>query len=729
MEHGCPVYLDRNLSPEERTSDLLSRMTLEEKVGQMVQLDGRQELDSLISEQNPGSVLHVLNEQAAHVGRLALKTRLGIPLILGIDAIHGHSFHSGATIFPTQLGISCSWNPELARRAARITAVELSYTGMHWTFSPVLCLARDSRWGRTGETFGEDTLLVGDFAQAFIRGYQGEGIQDRRAVAACAKHYAGYSETRGGLDASEADLSPRKLESFFLPPFKRAAQCGCATFMTAYQAIDGVPCAANRHLLTELLRDEWGFGGFVVTDWDCVGRMYEEQFAAQSMRDAVIRSVKAGNDLIMVTPAFYQTAIDAVAAGDLDEKLIDQAVRRILEVKFAMGLFEDPRLPDIAGAKTVIGCEEHREVALECARQSIVLLRNRNSFLPLDDGATGKVAVIGPCADDPLAQLGDWSLGSGQTQKGTHPREKTVTVLDGIRNRLGESRVKYTRGCSIVGEGTVQRDEVLEAVKESDVVILALGDHLDLIGELKSTATLELMGGQKELLKLVVDCAKPVILILVNSKPLVLPSCADRVNAIIEAFNPGMLGGQALSEIIFGDVNPSGKLTISYPRHAGQLPLYYNKVPGQHGEDYADLSSSAHFSFGFGLSYSSFVYSDLKADCALFQDKPFHIGVKVRNESERRGTETVQVYVTDLLASATWPRKMLKAYRRVDLDPGQIENVKFELPFSSFAFMNAQKEWVVEPGEFLVRVGSSSRDGDLLDCKVVYQGREMVVDL
>lgn len=721
MEHGCPVYLDRNLSPEERAADLLSRMTLEEKVGQMIQLDGRQKLDTIIGEQNPGSVLHVLNEQAGHVQRLALKTRLGIPLILGIDAIHGHSFHSGATIFPTQLGLSCSWNPELARKAARITAVEMSYTGMHWTFSPVLCLARDSRWGRTGETFGEDTLLVGDFAQAFVRGYQGKGIQDRRAVAACAKHYAGYSETRGGLDASEADLTPRKLESFFLPPFKRVAQCGCTTFMTAYQAIDGVPCAANRHLLTELLRDQWGFRGFVVTDWDCVGRMYEEQFAAQSMKDAVMRSVKAGNDLIMVTPAFYRTAIDAVKAGELDEKLIDQAVRRILEVKFAMGLFEDPRFPDPAGAKAVIGCKEHRDIALECARQSMVLLKNANGTLPLNN-TLGKVAVIGPCADDPLVQLGDWSLGSGQTQKGTHPREKTVTILDGIRNRLGESRVKYVRGCSIVGDSTVQRDDVLEAVNESDCVILALGDHLDLIGELKSTATLELMGGQKELLQLAVDSGKPVVLVLVNSKPLVLPSCVEKVEAILEAFNPGMLGGQALSEIIFGDVNPSGKLTISFPRHAGQVPLYYNKVFGQHGEDYADLSSSPHFSFGFGLSYSSFVYSDLKADSALVKNKPFHVSVKVRNESERRGTETVQVYITDLLTSATWPRKMLKAYRKVDLDPGQIETVSFELPFGSFAFLDAEKNWVVEPGEFLVRVGSSSRDEDLLDCWVIYEG-------
>ncbi|MFP4163675.1 MAG: glycoside hydrolase family 3 N-terminal domain-containing protein [Chitinispirillaceae bacterium] len=723
MEKSCPVYLDCNLNRQERAADLLSRMTLEEKVGQMVQADGREDLDSLIEEQNPGSVLHVLNDQASHVQQLALKTRLGIPLILGIDAIHGHSFHSGATIFPTQLSLSCSWNPALAQKVARITAVELSYTGMHWTFSPVLCLARDTRWGRTGETFGEDTLLVGDFAQAFVKGYQGDGIADRRAVAACAKHYAGYSETRGGLDASEADLTPRKLKSFFLPPFKKAAQCGCKTFMTAYQAIDGIPCAANRHLLTDVLRKEWGFGGFVVTDWDCVGRMHEEQFAAATMKEAVIRAVKAGNDMIMVTPAFYQCAVEAVRNGELDEKLIDQAVKRILEVKFEMGLFEDPRFPDPAGGRKVIGCSEHRNIALECARQSIVLLKNDNSILPLQDESIQNVVVIGPYADDPLVQLGDWSLGSGQTQKGTHPREKTVTLLDGIKARLGASRVDFVKGCSITQNDAVQKKEVLEAVKDCDAVILALGDTLDFIGEFKSTATLEPMDGQKELLNLVVKSGKPVVLVLINSKPLVLPHSVKEANAVIEAFNPGMLGGRALAEIIFGDVNPSGKLTVSYPRHAGQVPLYYNKVAGQHGENYADLSSAPLFSFGFGLSYSRFEYYNLKSDTTLISpDKPVRVSVDVKNESDRKGMETVQVYVTDLFTSATWPRKMLKSYRKVELDPGQVETVTFELSIESFAFVNAQGEWVVEPGEFMVRVGSSSRDEDLLECRLEYEG-------
>ncbi len=719
---SCPIYLDPTLTPEQRTDDLLSRMTLEEKVGQMVQLDGRQDVDAIMQEQNPGSVLHVLNEQAAHVQRLALKSRLGIPLILGIDAIHGHSFQRGATIFPTQLALSCSWNPELGEKAARVTAIEMSYTGMHWTFSPVLCLSRDVRWGRTGETFGEDTKLVGDFGEAFVRGYQNGDLSHSQSMAACAKHFAGYSETRGGFDASEADLSNRKLRSFFLPAFERMAKSGCATFMTAYQSIDGTPCSANRGLLSSILRGEWGFGGFVVTDWDCVGRMHEEQFAAATMKEAVIRAVKAGNDMIMVTPDFYQTAIDAVKGGELDEELIDQAVRRILLIKFRLGLFENPRLPDPEGGKRVIGCKEHRNIALQCARESIVLLKNENQFLPLNIDAAPKIALLGPSADDPLAQLGDWSLGSGQTQKGTHPRESVVTLLDGIRSKLGDN-VSFTAGCSLTESG-IEKSSIDEVLSGADMAVLALGDSLPFIGELKSTATLELMGGQKELLELVASSGKPFIIVLINSKPLVLPQSTHKAKAIIEAFNPGMLGGQALAEIILGDLNPSGKLTVSYPRHAGQLPLYYNCVPGQHGKDYADLTSDPLFHFGFGLSYSCFKYDDLKVSGKqISPETPLSVSIKVTNSSAVDGFETVQVYVTDVYTSATWPRKMLKAYKRVFIKAGEAVNVSFTLPFSDFAFVNEYGEWVVEPGEFLIRVGGSSRDEDLVESRVVYEGK------
>ncbi|MDG5815671.1 glycoside hydrolase family 3 N-terminal domain-containing protein [Chitinispirillales bacterium ANBcel5] len=718
---NCALYLNTNLSPEQRADNLLSVMTLEEKVGQMVQLDGRENIDKVIEEQNPGSVLHVLNEQAAHVQKLALKSRLGIPLILGIDAIHGHSFHKGATIFPTQLGLSCSWNPELIENVGRITAVELSYTGMHWTFSPVLCLARDGRWGRTGETFGEDPLLVGEFASALIKGYQGDGISDLRAVAACAKHYAGYSETRGGFDASEADLSLRKLNSFFLPPFERAAKEGCATFMTAYQAIDGTPCAANKHLMTEKLVDQWGFDGFVVTDWDCVGRMHEEQFVAQTMKEAVIQAVHAGNDMIMATPAFYQTAIDAVREGALSEALIDRAVRRILLTKFKMGLFEDPRFPDPSGAKTVIGCNDHREVALNSARESVVLLKNDNDYLPLSRNSVGKIAVIGPNADDILAQLGDWSLGSGQTQKGTHPRESVVTLLDGIEEYMGEQSVKYIKGCSLTEDDAPQTEQVLDAVNDSDLTVLVLGDHLKYIGELKSTATLELMGRQAELLETIMSTGKPVIIVLINSKPLVLPEAALRANAILTAFNPGMLGGRAIADILFGTVNPCGKLTISWPSHAGQLPLYYNNVPGQHGKDYADLSSDPLFPFGYGLSYSEFSYKAMTCSKEKFNsDDTVEVTVEVANESKCLGSEIVQLYVTDLFTSVTWPRKTLKRYRKITLNPNETKKVVFTLNSNDFALCDSQCRWVVEPGEFLIRVGSSSRDEDLLEKKIVF---------
>src|SRR5882724_5888603 len=408
-----PLYRDASQPTLRRVDDLLSRMTLAEKVGQMLQHDGQTDPLKAVREKQPGSMFHLLNERLAEMMDAAAATRLGIPLLVGEDGIHGHSFHPGATSFPTQLALSASWDPELLEQVARVTAREMATTGAHWTFSPVLCLTRDQRWGRTGETFGEDPFLIGELGAAMIRGYQGKGLDDPNGVLACAKHFAGYSETQGGRDASEADISRRKLRSFFLPPFERAVKAGCMTFMTGYQSMDGLPSTANHWLLREVLKHEWGFEGILVTDYANVGRLVYEQRIAPTLIEAAVIAVRCGNDLIMATDDFYGAAQEAVQRGLLLEAEIDEIVRPILTLKFRMGLFENPRRPDREAQKRVVSCAEHRELNLRAARESLVLLAN-DGILPLAAGKLKSVAVVGPNADNAVAQLGDWALGATQ---------------------------------------------------------------------------------------------------------------------------------------------------------------------------------------------------------------------------------------------------------------------------------------------------------------------------
>jgi beta-glucosidase len=712
-----PAYRNPALTVEERVADLLGRMTLEEKVGQLMLWDARSEDLSLINTHQPGSILHILGAKISRAMDLAAHNRLGIPLLVGEDGIHGHSFWKGATIFPTQLALAASWNPELLEQVSRVTAEEMAPTGIHWTFSPVLCLARDLRWGRIGETFGEDPYLIGELGAAFIRGYQGQGLDDPTSVLATAKHYAGYSETQGGRDASEADLSPRKLRSYFLPPFERAARAGVMTFMTGYQSIEGVPSTANRWLLVDILKNEWGFRGVVVTDWDNVGRLVREQKVCATYADAAIMALRAGNDIMMTTPQFYEGAIEAVRSGRLAESEIDAPCARMLALKFRMGLFENPRRPDLDRAAAEIARSDHRTANLAASRQSLVLLQN-NGLLPLDPAKVKSIAVVGPNADDDLQQLGDWSLGSPQhlPEAGKHPREKTTTVLDGIRLLAPtDSTIHYERGCSIVDDDLSGIPAAVAAAQAADIVVAVVGDHLKFIGETHSTATLELQGGQIALLDALEKTGKPMIVVLVNSKPLVLPSSAKRAAAILEGFNPGMEGGRAVAEVLFGQLNPSGKLTISIPVHVGQQPVFYSQVRGQHGDRYADLTQEPLFPFGHGLSFTQYRYSNLGlAASTLARGQAAVVSVDVENTGQRAGDEIVQVYVTDVLTSATWVNKALKAFARVHLAPGEKKTVRFELPWEAFQIVDAKGHSVVEPGEFEVLVGPSSRDRDLL---------------
>ncbi len=712
-----PAYRNPGLSVDQRVADLLGRMTLEEKIGQLMIWDARGEDLSFINTRHAGSILHILGAKIDRAMDLAARERLGIPLLVGEDGIHGHSFWKGATIFPTQLALAASWNPDLLEQVGRVTAEEMVPTGIHWTFSPVLCLTRDLRWGRTGETFGEDPYLIGEFGAALIRGYQGKGLNDPTAVLATAKHYAGYSETQGGRDASEADISRRKLRSYFLPPFERAARAGAMTFMTGYQSMDGVPSTINRWLLTDVLKGEWGFRGVLVTDWDSVGRLVTEQKVARTDADAAIMALRAGNDIIMTTPQFYEGALEAVRSGRLAESEIDAPVRRLLALKFRMGLFENPRRPDLARAAVEIARPDHRALNLAAARQSLILLQN-HGMLPLDPVKVKSIAVIGPNADDDLQQLGDWTLGASQhlPEAGKQPREKTTTVLDGIRALApAGTSVRYERGCSIVDDDLSRLPEAIAAAQASDVIVAVVGDHLNFIGETRSTATLELQGGQIALLDALEKTGKPMIVALVNSKPLVLPPAARRAAAILEGFNPGMEGGRALAEALFGQLNPSGKLTISIPVHVGQQPVFYNQVRGQHGDRYADLTQEPLFPFGHGLSYTEYRYSNLKLmSPTLARGQTATVSVDVENAGAREGDEIVQVYVSDLVTSVTWVDKALKGFARIHLAPGEKKTVEVTLPWESFQIVDAEGRSVVEPGGFEILVGPSSRSRDLL---------------
>lgn len=760
-------YKNPELPAEERIADLLGRMTLEEKVGQMMQLDARSgDLDDLIVNKHVGSILHTSPADLPRaVETVNTKTRLGIPLVIGDDCIHGYSFWPGATIFPEQLGMAVSWDSEKVQAAGRATAEEVSTTGVHWTFSPVLCIGRDTRWGRVGETFGEDPYLIGEMASSIVKGYQGGAKAGeplaKDAILACAKHFAGYSETQGGRDASEADLSHRKLESWFLPPFERVAREGCGTFMLGYESIEGVPVTFNKWLLSDKLRGAWNYQGTLITDWDNVGRSVWEQKVKPDYVHAAADAVKAGNDLVMTTPQFYEGALEAVRTGLLDESLIDAAVSRILALKFRLGLFEDPRLPDQERIDAVIGSDEHQRLNLELTRESVALLKN-NGSLPFAADDAKRIAVVGPLADDAQTQLGDWAGNSGQVNwmPDGHPRHMITTVLDAFKQLVPAGcNVVYSRGANIVDlvpdpEGEfypdgqprpkigvsaavdqAMIDEAIENARQSDLVVAVVGDVVQLIGEGCSTGTLELLGGQNALLEALSNVAretgKPLVVVLMSSKPMVLPACvigtngvivdesaAEGTSALLWAPSPGMKGGQAIAEIILGITEPSGRLPITFPRHAGQLPVYYNQIRGQHGNRYADLTQDPAFAFGEGLGYTTFEYGEpaitnVPDSGAFTESDTVHAEITLTNTGERKGIEVVQAYIGDIVTSYSWTDRELKSFKRVELEPGESKTVAFDIPVADCTIVDPDASRIVEPGEFELLVGHSSRREDL----------------
>ncbi len=698
---------------KEKVEQLLACMTLEEKAAQMVQVPyafaGREE-SLRWARLGAGSFLHVLGDEAREIQKTAIEeSRLGIPVIFGIDAIHGHGLNDRATVFPTQLAAACSWNPELVRIMGEVTAREVATDGLHWTFSPVLCLGRDTRWGRVNETFGEDPYLAGELGAAIIRGYQGEDMGDDEHILACAKHYIGYGEAVGARDSCDTEMTYRKLRETFLPPFQKAVEAGVGSIMTAYGSIDGTPFTIDPISLKDILRSELGFDGFVVTDWDNVNSLVRRQHVCETPEEASVLAANAGNDMIMTSTEFYQAVLNAVRDGQVKEEVLDDAVRHILTVKFRMNLFEKP---EKTGRPGCFGCEEHLQYAKDAADKSLVLLEN-NGVLPLKK--VKKVAVIGPNADDIRAQYGDWTYFTHPKLNLEHPEVRPyVTVKEGIERACAVRGIEcvYHRGCSVLEGEYEDIAGAVQTAKDADAVVLVVGDVIPQVGEEKDRAVLELSGSQTALFDSLRALSIPVITVLLSSKPLALGRVAKDADAFICAFNGGMFGGEAVAKAVFGDINPCGRLPISFPRASGQVPVYYNSLPGWHaqaGKGYCDLPRTPLYAFGEGMGFSPFVYSDLAFDKATFA-----ASVKVTNMGSMAGTETVQVYFNDVVSSVITPVKQLIAFRQVTLAPDESAVVEFALREEDFSLVNRREERVTEPGEFELMIGHSSRDEDLL---------------
>ena len=689
---------------ENKITEMLSEMTLEEKIGQMQQVSyesHQPEIFERFRALGAGSFLHVLGEEADLIRAEAAKTRMKIPPIFGIDAIHGHSLCNGAVIFPSQLAVACSWNPGLVEEMGQVTAREVNADGLDWVFSPVLCIGRDTRWGRVDETFGEDTYLVGTMGEAITKGYEKDGL-----VAACLKHYIGYGEATGGRDSYDTEISIRKVRETFLPPFRRAIKAGASTVMTAYGSISGVPMTIHKQLLKDILKEEIGFEGFVVTDWYNIRYLRTKQRVAENFHDGVRLAVEAGNDMSMNAFPFYDSAIQQVKEGKLSIHFVDEAVRRILRVKFSLGLFdpEKKRLP-----REVIGSSEHIEVNRKLTRESLVLLEN-DGTLPLKT-TPKKIAVIGPNADDIRAQYGDWTFFShpNESSEDCKPLSDYYTVLRGVKTVFPESEVVYAKGCHIMGEtDDSMLSEAVSLAKSADIVIAVIGDCLKQNGENKDRANLELSGRQNELMHLLKQTGKPVITVLVNGKPLCIGEAVKNSNAVIESFNGGDLGGLCVAELIAGKFNPSGKLSISFPRSSAQIPCYYNQYYGWHGGKYMDVEEGNLYDFGYGLSFTEFAYSKPTLSSATAKaGDTVTVSVDITNIGNTDGYEIAELYYNDRFSSVLTPTKQLCGFTKVWIPAGKTIHVEIPLAVNDLSLIDTNGNTVLEPGVFDIMIGGS----------------------
>jgi len=752
-ENEMPAYRDKTLPAEERLSDLLGRMTVEEKLAQInaVWLSEISESDQFSTAKAQQRIEHGIGQITRPAGSgsatpqqsakaavdvqtfLSDHTRLGIPAIIHEECASGFMARK-ATVFPQIIGLASTWDADLIQAVTGVIRQQIRASGGHQGLAPILDINRDARWGRVEETFGEDPYLTARLGTAYVAGLQGEGESGlRTGVVATGKHFAAHGLPESGLNWAPVHMGERMLREVYLHPFEAAVkEAGLAGIMNAYHELDGIPCAASRRLLTEILRDEWGFDGIVVSDYNAIVMLADYHRVAADKSEAACQALAAGIDVELPGVDCYGLPLArAVESSELGMDVLDLAVRRILALKFRLGLFDDP-LPDPDQAGLAFGTAEQTALARRAAQESIVLLKNDTGLLPLSP-QIASIAVIGPNADSKRNMVGDYSYASFSEliEGGEKPPEVTrfperypeamISVLEAIRRKLGPStQVHYAPGCQTRDPERGGFEAALEAVRKSEVVVMVMGGKSGLLedctcGELRDRADLGLPGVQAELVNAVVETGKPVVLVLVDGRPAAIPEQVERVGAVVEAWLPGEQGGYALAEVLFGDINPGGKLPVTFPRSVGQVPIYYGRKPSGGKSynfwDYVDLSASPLFPFGHGLSYTRFAYSDLSIQPAEVQaGSELQVSLRVKNIGEREGDEVVQLYIHDLQASVTRPVKELKGFQRLHLLPEQSCQVDFSINTAQFAFYDTGMRYIIEPGEIEVLVGSSSED-------------------
>jgi beta-glucosidase len=716
------ISISAQKSIDQKVADLLSKMTLEEKVGQLVQYSGfeyatgpqNSNSASVLDEIKKGKVGSMLNvagtEETRSFQKLALQSRLKIPLLFGQDVIHGYR-----TTFPVNIGQAASWDLGLIEKSERIAATEASAYGIHWTFAPMVDIARDPRWGRVMEGSGEDTYLGTKIGLARIKGFQGKGLGNIDAVMACAKHFAAYGAAVGGRDYNSVDMSLRQLHETYLPPFKAAAEAGVATFMNSFNDINGIPATANKYIQRDLLKGKWNYQGFVVSDWGSIGEMVPHGYAKDN-KEAAEKAILAGSDMDMESRAYMAELPGLVKEGKVDVKLVDDAARRILVKKFEMGLFDDPyRFSNDKRQQEQTNNLENRKFGREFGSKSIVLLKNTNKVLPLSK-FTKTVALIGPFGKETTANHGFWSVAFKDDN------QRIVTQFDGIKNQLDKnSTLLYAKGCNADDQDISMFAEAVETAKKADVVIMTLGEGHAMSGEAKSRSNIHFSGVQEELLKEIAKTGKPIVLMINAGRPLVFDWAADNISTIMYTWWLGTEAGNSIADVLFGTVNPAGKLPMSFPRTEGQIPVYYNHYntgrPAKNNTDrnyvsaYIDLDNDPKFPFGYGLSYTDFNYSDMTLSSTDMKgNQTLDIKVTVSNKGKYDGEEVVQLYIRDLFGKVVRPVKELKGFQKIFIKKGESKTVNFKLTPEDLKFYDDALNYDWEGGEFDIMVGTSSKD-------------------
>jgi len=701
---------------EQRIEELLACMTLEEKAGQLNLISGTNSLrENELKQGLIGSFLNITGaEQTNRLQRIAVEeTRLGIPLLFGMDVIHGYR-----TIFPIPLAQACAWDTGMVRAIETVAAREARAAGVHWTYAPMVDIARDPRWGRIAEGSGEDPYLASFIASARVQGFQGEDpLGDDEALIACLKHFAAYGAAEAGRDYRKVDISEKTLREIYLPPFAAGIKSGALSLMTAFQTLNGIPATAHPFILGEILRKEWDYKGLIVSDYPSVRELITHGYARDE-RDAGSKAMTAGVDMDMMGEIYGSILPELVRNGQISTERLDDAVRKVLKLKWMAGLFDDPFIPSELESEILMR-SDHIEMAREAAQKSMVLLKNDESLLPLPKNI-GSVAVIGPLAKSRPDYLGTWAC-RGRA-------EDVITIWDGIRAKLkAGSTVRYALGCLVDSEGTEDFEAAVRLARESEAVIAVVGESAAMSGEAASRASLDLPGNQLDLLKALKAVEVPIVVVLMNGRPLSIPWVDRHIPAVLEAWHPGIQGGHAVAEILFGDVNPSGKLVASFPRSVGQVPIYYSHEntgrPAREDEKYTskylDVPVTPLYPFGYGLSYNAYVYHDLNLSAEeISPQETLQVGVTVHNRGERSGEEVAQLYIHDRVASTLQPVRKLRGFKKIFLKPGESRTLTFTLGPEELSIYNQEMRRVVEPGLFDVWVGGSSRAELHADFKV-----------